>query len=246
MIRYKVTVNPRYERISSFIKTLPQHFDEGGQVLHNGRNQVRLLEVDGQRVVVKRYKVPMWHQRIDYTLFRPSKAKRAYLYGMRLLEMQIDTPEPIAYIEEYSCGLFKVGYFISDYCSDANAGTLRSDEHPSPQLTFAIAQSLVSMHEKGFLHGDTNLSNFLYRKDDSPSGFHITTIDVNRSVFKQHASFSDCTKNLCRLTHVRPLLCLLVRQYAELRHWNPDETVHAVIAELDAFERKRALRKKFK
>ncbi|MCR5394238.1 MAG: lipopolysaccharide kinase InaA family protein [Bacteroidales bacterium] len=246
MGRCKVLINPRHEALRRFVEQLPDTFDVSGRLLHDGRNQVRLIEAEGQSWVVKRYKVPMWHQRLDYTFFRPSKARRAYLFGLRLTELHIDTPEPVACLEQYSAGLFRVGYFVSAYCPDASASVLRDQEHPDVQLTLAIAHALADMHQKGVLHGDTNLSNFLYRADDSQWGYHITTIDVNRSKFGENLSFDQCTKNLCRVTHVRPLLQQIVEQYAQLRGWDPQRTLQSVIGYLDAFERKRALRKKFK
>ena len=240
MSRYQSILHPDYIRYQAFIDSLPVCFDQEGTIIYNSRNQVRLFVVGGETLVVKRYKIPMFHQRVAYTWFRPSKARRAYLFGLRLLEAGIDTPKPVACIEEYHCGLFRVGWFVSSYCPDANARSLRDDVHPDPNLLSAIAQCLVRMHEHGILHGDTNLSNFLYREDASETfGYHITTIDVNRSTFKESLSVDDCARNLCRLTHVRPLLQDLITCYASIRNWNADDLSARVFHYLSNFEKKR-------
>ena len=159
-------------------------FDREGVLIYDSRNQVRVFKVDGEKIVVKRYHRSLFHQRIDYTFRSPSEAKRAYTYALKLLELQINTPEPIACIEGYHWGLYKEGFFVSAFCGDPDARILREEWEEHDDLFNALAHFLVDMHEKGFMHGDTNLSNFLYRKDEkSPTGYCITTIDINRSRF---------------------------------------------------------------
>ena len=105
----------------------------------------------------------------------------------------------------------------------------------------------MKMHEKGFFHGDTNLSNFLYRKDaTAPQGYIITTIDINRSLFVEGPSREDCIRNLMRLTHVRPVLKKMISRYAQLRGWNVEWAISLVMQKLDNFEKKKELTHKMK
>ena len=211
-------------------------------MIYHSRNQVNIFMLSGEKIVVKRFRRPLLHQRFDYTFIRPSKAKRAYTYAMKLQALDISTPDPIACIEEYVWGLFRYGYLVTSLCCDHDVRLLREEWEEHDALFDAVARFIVKMHEKGFLHGDTNLSNFLYHK--TPEGYHITTIDINRSHFVEHPSREECLKSLVRLTHVRPALQKLVGRYAELRGWNPQESIKAVIGMLDHFERKRELRHK--
>ena len=94
-----IIINPTFHLLSDFIQSLPMVFDSEGELVYDERNQIRLFMVDGKKLVVKRFKRPMFHQRLDYTLIRPSKAKRAYLFGMKLVELGISTPTPIACID---------------------------------------------------------------------------------------------------------------------------------------------------
>ena len=246
-MKYKYIINPKYEALTQFIHELPKRFDREGLLIYDSRNQVRVFKVDGEKIVVKHYHRSLFHQRIDYTFRRPSKAKRAYTYALKLLELQINTPEPIACIEGYHWGLYKEGFFVSAFCGDPDARILREEWEEHDDLFNALAHFLVDMHEKGFMHGDTNLSNFLYRKDEkSPTGYCITTIDINRSRFVENPSREDCVRNLMRLTHVRPALQKLVGLYAELRGWNAEWASVLAIQKLEAFEKRRELKHKLR
>ena len=239
-----VTVNPDYHDLEGFIRTIPDIFERSGRMLHNKRNVVKLYEIDGKKLVVKRYKVPLFFQRIDYTLFRPSKAKRAYLFGLRLKDLGISTPDPIAFIECKRCGFFRQGYFVSTYTSypdiKSNISLLDTDS----QLFNGLIDYLVFLHSKGFLHGDTNLSNFLYHKQDGRYEFEV--IDVNRSHFKEKPSKEECLANLMRVTRDRQLSARIVSAYSQRRGWNPSESVDFVNHLIDKYERKRKARKFYK
>lgn len=233
----KVVVNPQYERMETFVRSIPVVFQSGGRLIYDKRNQVRLFDVDGATVAVKRFRIPYLHQRIDYTFIRPSKARRAYEYAVRLVELGISTPDPIAYIETHKYGLFYQGYFVSACCDDPDTRFLRSDYEEHDDLIDAIARFIVKMHEDGFIHGDANLSNFLYHKDGD--NYHITTIDINRSHFRANPSKKACLKSLVRLTHVRPLMRKIVGRYAELRGWDVNRSVGYVEYRLTKFEHRK-------
>ncbi len=237
---YKVIINPEYKHLEDFIRQLPATFDSTGTLIYDSRNKVRTYEVDGEKIVVKRYKRPLFHQRIDYSFIRPSKAKRAYLFAMRLKELDIDTPKAIACIEEYRGGLFSIGYFVSGFCGDPDCRILREELEGHDDLIHSLAAFIADCHNKGFMHGDTNLSNFLYRKDaDEPDGFHITTIDINRSHFVSNPTKRQCLKNMIRITHVREALKMIVSEYARIRQWDADECEGIVMDVLTKFENRK-------
>ena len=50
-----IQVNPKYEDISSFVYALSEQYDKDGEVIYNGRNQVkRFFLNEDQPVIVKR------------------------------------------------------------------------------------------------------------------------------------------------------------------------------------------------
>ena len=237
----QVIINPVYSHLSDFIHSLPTIYDNEGELVYDERNQVRFFTVEGRTIVVKRFKKPMLHQRFDYTVFRSSKAKRAYLYGMKLVELGINTPTPIACIEIYRKGLFYQGYLVTEFCGDPDARILREEPEGHDDLVEAVAKFLVDCHEKGFIHGDTNLSNFLYHKE--APGYHITTIDINRSHFSPNPSKKECLESLFRLTHVRPTLKHIVSRYAALRGWDEASSIAVVMDKLERFEHRKKILK---
>ena len=245
MSNYKFIVNPMCGELAKFVEELPRRFDAEGQTVYEGRNTVKLFDAGGRTLVVKRYKRPFIHQRIDYTFIRKSKARRAYDYGLRILECGIDTPQPIACVEEHKFGLFRTGYFVSSYCGDPDLRVLR--ENPQPDLIEAFAHFVVEMHEKGVLHGDLNLSNILYREDKSaPHNYHFTIIDTNRSHFVSDPSQRQCLRNMMRISHERVLNEQIIGMYADIRGWDRQECVGAVERMLRAFEKRRSLKRKIR
>ena len=108
----------------------------------------------------------------------------------------------------------------------------------------AFVHFLVDMHEKGFVHGDTNLSNFLYRADTSPMKYHITTIDINRSHFSSAPSEKECLKSLMRITHERTALKKIIGEYARMRGWDVDMSVGYVVGCIERFEKRKAMKRK--
>jgi len=245
MSNYKFIVNPAYGQYSDFVGCLPRRFDTDGETVYEGRNMVKVFVEKGQKLVVKRYKRPMLHQRFDYTFIRKSKARRAYDYALRFLQLGVDTPAPVACVEEYKFGLFRTGFFVSTYCGDPDLRVLR--DNPEKQLIEAFARFIVRLHEMGIMHGDLNLSNVLYRKDsDAPLGFHFTMIDTNRSHIITTPTQRQCLRNMVRISHDRVLSELIISCYAELRGWDVTETVEKVKRMLDAFEKRRRVKRRLK
>ena len=77
----KIVIHPDFMQTADFIKQLPQHFAQEGELLYEGRNEVRRYRVKNEWLVVKKYKQPNIIQRIVYTFFKKSKTERAYLFA---------------------------------------------------------------------------------------------------------------------------------------------------------------------
>lgn len=235
-------VNPLYSRYRSFVESIAEYFSTNGEMIYNKRNVVKSFDEDGMRLVVKRYKVPLFVQRVAYTWFRPSKAKRAYVFGLRLQELGINTPEPVGCVEKKRCGLFRQGYFISTYTEHDSLKDHRDELLAEPIFFDSYVRFLIEMHEKGFLHGDQNLSNILFWTEDGDYRFEV--IDINRSHFSDGpASKSQCLSNLMRITRDRSLSGKIVGRYAEIRGWDVDQSIEYVNKQIDKYERKRRMRR---
>lgn len=237
----KLVFSDTYREYADYIRQIPELFERGeGELLYSERNEVRRMEHQGKVFIVKRYKRVNAIQRVVYTFFRKTKAARAYLFAQEFRRRGIDTPREIAYMETFSHGLFTVGYFVSEECLWREVAIdLRNREDYDRDLGRAVIQHLVLMHSRGVLHGDLNLTNFLYRREaDGHCRFML--IDINRSHFTDGMpSDSQCLRNLVRITHRRDLYEFLIRQYALLRGWAIDATLRQSLRLLDRFEHKR-------
>ena len=242
LMKTTIQVNPKYEDISSFVYALSEQYDKDGEVIYNGRNQVkRFFLNEDQPVIVKRYKKPNFIQRVAYSFFKPNKAERAFEYAIRLKSLGIDTPLPLACITTWHGALVYQYYFISSEdnrpsCLDLMDKNLSYREG----LVEALANFFVKMHQAGFLHGDTNLTNFLYSYSPQNNLFSLATIDLNRSTFVANPSKKECLLNFVRLSHNREILQLVVGAYARLRGWDVKESIDFVVEHVGRFERKKA------
>ena len=91
----KEVINPAYGRFEDFVRRVPRIFSEEGKTIYKARNEIKVFEVDGVELNVKRYRVPLLINRIIYRFFRRPKAVRAYEYALRLVAKGFETPAPI-------------------------------------------------------------------------------------------------------------------------------------------------------
>ncbi len=246
MTKRSITLSPKYsdnKEIRLLTEHLPEAFASGkGDLLYDKRNKIhRFLLSDGTPVIVKKYKKPNFFQRICYSTFWNNKAKKSFYFGQRLTNLHIDTPEPIAAVTYYNnIGMVNRYYFASTEDSRPDCLILRDGNMDNPQpLIDALSAYLIHLHELGFLHGDTNLSNFLYSRN-ADGTFSFSVIDTNRSRFLgRPANRKEALSNLIRLTHKRSLLCEIITSYALQRGWNAEEAVKTVFHLIEKREKRK-------
>jgi len=194
----KIVVNIKYRNYREQIEQLIVSGVAGEQirVLRNELSKCRLAEMS---VVVKRFAVPNWFQRIIYTLFRKSKAARSYGNALILRTMGIDTPEPIAYIEQYRFGLFHTGYYIARFSNNPTLSHISTLSDSQQSLVAVdLAEFTAKMHTLGIAFYDYNSQNILYTKCDDK--YHFEIVDINRMHFKyKPLSIKDSIKTIYRL-----------------------------------------------
>lgn len=163
----KITINPAIRHVQPFIERLPEVFPVSGEVLHEGRNQIRAFDIGGESLVVKRYKRPHLFNRVMYSFFRKNKARRAYEHALRLRGMGFDTPEPVAWSEYRKDGLIADTYFVSRR-SELTPLPQTMRRFPAPDtlpVLEAFARFTVRLHEQGICHEDFNQTNILWEYD---------------------------------------------------------------------------------
>ena len=223
----EIVINPKYSILNSFITNIPTLFDQEGELVYAGRNQLKCYSVEGYDIIVKRYKVPHLINRIAYTFFRPSKAKRAYEYALKLLDLGVNTPAPIAYIEQKSFGLLNHGYFISIYEKDyTDIRSLMTGEQTNDALLQELAIYIAEFHNKGVLHFDMSPGNILYKKVDNH--FQFTLIDINRMQFLPKISNEIRFKSFKQLSDNKAVLTRIAQLYASASKLNETEAIYKI------------------
>jgi len=220
----KIVLNPAYNILKTFVSNVPDLFELEGELVYTARNQLRHFSVEGYEVIVKRYKQPHFINRIAYTYFRQSKAQRAYEYAFKLLKLGIDSPAPIAYIEQYKSGLLSHGYFISIF--EKNYSVIRefmSGNQTDDSLLKELSLYIADLHNKGVLHLDMSPGNILYFKEKNKYNFSL--IDINRMQFMSSVSKIKRFKSFKRLAENESVLTIIATLYAEASNLNVTETV---------------------
>lgn len=211
-----VMINSKYEYLREFIESLPDRFEKEGEEIYTGRNLIKVMNVDGLEVNVKRYGVPAWLNRIIYSFFRKPKGERAFQYPQVLLEKGFETPVPIAYVEEKRQGLINYSYFISIQSpyrrsfyefGDADIDTCRD-------VVIAFALYTAALHEAGIMHKDYSPGNILF--DELDGNWHFSLVDINRMYFGKVSIEKGCA-NFARLWGQKPFFELLAKEYAVAR-----------------------------
>ena len=214
------------------------------------RNSIKVFEYKELEINVKRYRVPIFINRIAYTFFRKSKACRAYNNAFEVIKRGFETPESIAYIEEFKGGLLHYSYYISLQCPyrreirEYYQGPLQGNE----ALMTAFAQFTAALHEKGVCHEDYSPGNVLIAQIDGQ--YHFSLVDINRMTFKPMNLEEGC-KNFRRMFISDELYIFLAKKYAQCRNFDQEACIrlmlkynHYSIRRDQRKERSKAIRKK--
>ncbi|WP_081982628.1 lipopolysaccharide core heptose(II) kinase RfaY [Cetobacterium sp. ZOR0034] len=122
------------------------------------RSHVLLIKVDEEQYV---YKVPkeknkrVWQRILSF--FRGSESRREYSNCLRISELGFKGATPIMYWEKRVFGMCFDSFFISSYLEGKTA-TINE--------LFFVKNELEKIHKKGYLHGDSQLDNFMILKDE--------------------------------------------------------------------------------
>jgi hypothetical protein len=93
----KIVLSPTYAYLQQEIRKIPAGDYRILETYCDRRNMVRKIELAGGRIfVLKQYKRPTRLNQFAYTLFRKSKACRAYEYALRLQQLGFETAAPVA------------------------------------------------------------------------------------------------------------------------------------------------------
>ena len=213
----KTVLNPAYQELASFVRQLPETFARQGEVIYDGRNEIRVIQHAGLSINVKEFGIPFFLNRIVYSWFRKPKAERAYLHAGKLLDKQINTPAPIAYLLTKKRGLLGKCYFVSIQVPHSR----RFYEFGTPPITGReeiirdFAHFSAHIHNAGVYHKDYSPGNILFDVSNGKTEFCL--VDINRMQFGEVSIKKGCA-NFARLWGQQPFFELLASEYAASRN----------------------------
>ncbi|NNF86500.1 MAG: Kdo domain containing protein [Winogradskyella sp.] len=244
----KSVIHNHYKLKAALLEESIKNFDvDDGYVLKQSRNSLKQVYIDDWKINIKSFKKPNIFNKIIYRYFRKSKAQRSYEYALRLIELGIGTPHPIAYFEESHGLLFGRSYFISEQLQyDLTYRELITDfNYPNhEEILRAFTRFTFTLHQKGVEFKDHSPGNTLIVKGSDDYRFYL--VDLNRMNFRT-LDFNARMKNFARLTKYKSMVEVMSVEYAKCMQLPYDKVFNAMWNEVRkfraSFDRKRKIKK---
>jgi len=203
--------HPSYQGL---VDEVEKYFSESTELIHDARNQIKNIEFQGEWLAVKSFKVPHLLNRIVYSFFRDSKAKKSYTFSQKIDQF---TPKAIAYIENYQRGLLSTSYFISqrfDFDFDIRRPLLEADFDDRINIFKQFSAFVYQLHQQNILHLDLSPGNILIKKE-SDGQYLFKIVDINRMKFISLTE-DKRAKNFSKLWANNDDLTVMLVEYARL------------------------------
>jgi serine/threonine protein kinase len=195
------------------LENIQTHFHGSSTILHKARNEIKIVEFLGEMVVVKSFKIPNFLNKLIYTFFRDTKAKKSYDNSLKIGEF---APQARGYVEFKKFGLLYDSYFISkqfDYDFTIREVLTNSNFKDRDVIFCEFAAFAFKLHEKNIFHKDFSPGNILIK--NTGDGYNFKIVDINRMVFKEF-TLQDRLKNFSQLWAKDSDLKMIISCYAKL------------------------------
>lgn len=236
MVKY--VINERYAHLKDEILAVPVCFDKTGEVVHDYRNVIKILDIAGIRLNVKSFKTPHIINRIAYAYFRKSKAQRSFEYALKLQRLGINTPEPVAYIV-YSdvWGITRSFYLSLQIACDFTFKGLTEQQPADLEVILrAFTRFTHDFHRKGVYFIDHSPGNTLIERLPE-GGYRFNLVDLNRIDFKT-ISPDEGLRNFYRLNADDNMIRIMADEYALLTHGDKADMTAKLMAWTNTHNRK--------
>ncbi|WP_366184509.1 lipopolysaccharide kinase InaA family protein [Flavobacterium ovatum] len=243
----QITAHPLYKEKEMLISQLVDYFFSSGDMIVEGsRNTIKSNDLDGEVVNIKFFQKPGLFKSIIYSFFRSTKAKRSYDYANYLLEHDIPTPLPVAYIENYnSLGLLQDSFYI---CQQIDYDfTIRELIHNPlfPERNNILEQFAAftyKMHESKVNFLDHSPGNTLIvKKGEGDYDFYL--IDLNRMKFER-MSIEKRMDNFKKMWLSKTMVKVIAKAYSKLSG-HPEAQLHQILLDKTKAFKGKITRKKY-
>ena len=233
----------RQNKIDNFISSFDS---EGTQFGKAARNSIRLFEFDELTLNIKSFKTPNLINQIVYNFFRKSKAQRSFEYANKLKELDIGTPQPIAYYEFPTTFLFKKSFYVSEHldCDLTFRELTTNFNYPEHEkILRAFTRFTFELHEKGVNFLDHSPGNTLIKKGNNNYSFYL--VDLNRMEFGK-LDFEQRLRNFERLTEHKQLVEIMGDEYSKCINADYNKVFERMWFHVQKFQRKYSRRQELK
>lgn len=243
------------EVLSKLINIMNQNKLTDEVILTNKRNLAFIvtsgsMENLKEDIVIKKFSTNRLYDRLRF-LFLWSKAFRSLKTALALQKAGLNTPAPVASIEERGklnnliSSIYVTGYISDTYSlKDVVSGKLSSSsQRYTERYLPKLAKDIRLMHDCGIIHNDLHNDNILIR--DTGEDFDLFYIDLNRARIKKRVTGKQRLKDLAGLGLSREQQEILVEHYTmEKREDLLEKVIKAREKKKNRWRLKKRLRKK--
>lgn len=227
LAQYHLNFSKYKTKIESFIS----NFNILGKVFVVGnRNSIKLFELDDLTLSIKSFKQPNLVNKIAYKYFRKSKARRSFEYASKLKELDIGTPQPVAFFENSDIIGLKDSYYVCEHLENVfefREVELNTSFEHREEIIRQFTRFTFDMHQKGIEFLDHSPGNTLI-KNEGNGNYSFYLVDLNRMNFHESIDFQLRMENLSRLTPKKELVLVMSDEYAKLSGENKDLVLETI------------------
>lgn len=242
----RITYHTNIPELKDFMENLPDIFSREGKTIKSGRNKIKIIEYGGVPLCVKSFIKVSVFNRIMYSWFRATKAKRSFQIAEKLIKKGIETPFPMGYAEVTGKGgMIRTSFYVSAFLEhEWMLGDVLPEEHPEgKQIISEYARFMAKkVHPAGVWHKDMSNGNVLINRYRSEYSFAL--IDLNRTRFKKKIKPEKGLHNLRRHMAGNLQTTILAEQYALASNRDPKKFVSRLFRSQVNFESRRKRSKK--
>jgi len=219
-LRVKERIHPLYQAQKEELTNLIETYDAQTTYVYKGiRNSIKLATLStGQQVAIKSFKIPnAFNQRV-YKFFRKPKGLRSFEHAEKLNQLDVASPQAVAYFEYSTATTIRQTYYISEYVNAeiTYRDLIEQEEYPERAIILeAFVRFSYGLHEKKIKFLDHSPGNTLIKKQEN-GNYAFYLVDINRMKFDQDMTFTNRMKNLAHLTTNIQDIEKMAEHYAQL------------------------------
>jgi len=228
---------------SELLKNIQSYFKNSQNSIHKARNEIKIIDFKEKNLVIKSFKVPHFINRVVYTFFRDTKAKKSYENSVKIAQF---VPKPIGYIEFKKSLLLHESYFVSEnfeYDFTIREPLVERDFLDKENIFKEFALFTFKLHAEGIFHLDYSPGNILIKREHE--GYTFKIVDINRMKFKT-LSLDERLENFSKLWAKDEDLKIITKEYAKLYKSDEESCIKTALKYSQAHKNRKNAKKRLR